>query len=276
MDDHARFTRLVIQEFERAAREKESYTLPWLDLDIAAFQAYRDGQTNRLPEPYASDPASSRMFAGVRGLDVLCLAGGGGQQSAVFSLLGARVTVFDLMESQLEGDRVAAAHYSTSVNTVQGDMRDLTALASASFDRVLQPISTLYTPDLAPVFREVTRVLRPGGLYCADYTVPLLYMAHNTGWDGSAYVLRVAEPYRRGEIRETTDGRSSFTEGCSIGEYHHLLSDIINNQIVAGLSIQGIWENPRPGANLEGLAPGSEAHRDRFIPFGLTVLSQKL
>lgn len=35
------------------------------------------------------------LLADIDGKDVLCLASGGGQQSAVFSLLGAKVTVVD-------------------------------------------------------------------------------------------------------------------------------------------------------------------------------------
>jgi len=36
---------------------------------------------------------------------VLCLASGGEQQSAIFGLLGADVTVLDLCAQQLAGDR---------------------------------------------------------------------------------------------------------------------------------------------------------------------------
>lgn len=274
MNPDDEFTRLVIKEFQRAAREKEHYTVPWLDLDVDAFRACREGRAC-LPEPYASDPADRIMFGGAQGLDILCLAGGGGQQSAVFSLLGANVTVFDLMEEQLAGDRAAAAHYGYSVRTIQGDMHDLSVLEDNSFDRAHQPISTLYTPDLPAVFAGVERVLRPGGLYFSDYTFPLLYMAQNLGWNGEAYLLRVGEPYQSGEIRETPDGRLSFTQGAPIGEYHHLLSDIINGLVGARLRLCGVWESPRPGALWTDAAPASNAHRDRFLPFGLSVIAQK-
>src|SRR3989442_9947184 len=59
------------------------------------------------------------------GKDVLCLACGGGQQSAAFALLGANVTVFDLSEAQLQRDAEAATHYGINIKVVQGDMRDL-------------------------------------------------------------------------------------------------------------------------------------------------------
>jgi hypothetical protein len=58
-------------------------------------------------------------------------------------------------------------------------MRDLSALPEAHFGRVVQPISTLFVPGLRQVYSGVARVLKPGGLYFADFAVPLLYMAEN-------------------------------------------------------------------------------------------------
>ena len=57
----------------------------------------------------------------------------------------------------------------------------------------------------------------------------------------------------------------------------HLLSDIINGLIAEGFAIRGIWENPRPGNKLpvDMLKAGSESHRDRYIPFGLSVIAQR-
>jgi ubiquinone/menaquinone biosynthesis C-methylase UbiE len=209
-------------------------------------------------------------------MNLLCLAGGGGQQSAVFSLLGANVTVLDLTPEQLQRDQQAARHYGYEVSAIQGDMRDLSALPTAGFDRVYQPISTLYVPHLPEVYRGVARVLKPGGLYSADYAVPLLYMAEDKGWDGSGYHLHVSQPYMRGAILETGEGKLNFAEGKSFAEFHHLLSDILNGLIAEGFVIRSVWENPRPGTGkpIEGLEPGSEAHRDRFLPFGLSIVAE--
>jgi ubiquinone/menaquinone biosynthesis C-methylase UbiE len=217
------------------------------------------------------------MMENVQGMNVLCLAGGGGQHSAVFSLLGAHVTVLDLTPEQLEGDQQAADHYGYPVTTIQGDMRDLSALPDGHFDRVYQPISTLYVPDLREVYAGVARVLKPGGLYLADYAVQLLYMAQDRGWDGQGYTLYVTEPYVRGAILETEDGKLNFSEGESFSEFHHLLSDIINGLIAEGLSIRGLWESPWPesGRPFKELEPGSDAHKSRCIPFGLRTIAQR-
>lgn len=269
------FTRAVIAEFKRAAREKESYTIPWLDLDIPAYLAYRSGLSRDLPRPYCFDPAARLMMTGVQDLDVLCLAGGGGQQSAVYSLLGARVTVFDLMEEQLQGDRAAAQYYGYAIQTIQGDMTDLSALSGGSFDRVHQPISTLYTPDLEKVYGEVHRVLRPGGLYYADFTFPLLYLADVAEWDGGGYPLRVTQAYRRGPLFETDEGKLCFDAGKPVGEYHYRLSDIINELIAAGLTLRGLWESPRPGVSTDDMPTpdGLSARQSLYIPFGLSLVA---
>ena len=258
-------------------REGTDYTKPWLDLDIEAYRSYRERETSILPKPYCDDIVDRIMMENVQGMNVLCLAGGGGQQSAVFSLLGADVTVLDLTPEQLEGDEIAARHYGYTVTTIQGDMRDLSVLPEAYYDRVYQPISTLFVPDLREVYREVARVLKPGGLYSADYAVPLLYMAEDRGWDGKGYTLYITEQYMRGAILETEDERMNFTEGESYSEFHHLLSDIINGLIAECLAIRGVWENPRPGSEppVDMLEAGSESHRDRYIPFGLSVVAQR-
>jgi SAM-dependent methyltransferase len=267
--------RMNLDVIRQEIKNGEEFTIPWLNLDVEAYRAYRLGESDRLPNPYCDDPADRALMEGVQGLKVLCLAGGGGQQSAVYTLLGACVTVFDLAPEQLEADQAAARHYSYQVTTLQGDMRDLSSLLSRSFDRVHQPISTLYVPDLRPVYAGVARILKPGGLYRADYTFPLLYMAEMGAWDGKGYRLYVTQPYRDGAIRETADKRVTFDEGDLIGEFHHTLSAIVNGLIAEGLNIRGVWETPRIGAApaLDALDPGSESHRARYLPFGITVVA---
>ncbi len=217
------------------------------------------------------------MLADVRDRPVLCLAGGGGQQSAFYSLLGATVTVLDLTPEQLERDRMAAAHYGYEVTTIEGDMRDISDLPDRHYARVCQPISTLYVPDLRQVYRGVARVLAPGGLYFSQYVNTALYMAEDLGWDGVGYLRRFSQPHRRGPVLErASDSVMNFEEGVSFGEFNHLLSDIINGLIAEGLIVQGLWESPRPDPGPVGEHdPGTDGHRDSIIPFGLSVIAMK-
>ena len=152
------------RHWERMVEEGCGYTIPCLDLDLDTILRYVKGELDPVPERL-SVMTPRNILTDVDDKDVLCLASGGGQQSAVFGLLGARVTVVDLAQGQLAGDREAAAHYGYEVTTIQADMRDPSCLDDESFDLVFQATSMGYVPHVREVYSQVARVLRSGGLY---------------------------------------------------------------------------------------------------------------
>jgi SAM-dependent methyltransferase len=185
MDEVAEYNR---KRWRALAEGGALYTRPMLDLDPARARERLD------PDGW---------FGELRGQRVLCLAGGGGRESACFSLLGAAVTVFDLSPEQLERDRTAAAHYGTRVETVRGDMRDLSALDGADFDLVWHSYSLNFVPDARAVFRQVARVVRRGGLYRLMCANPFVLGAGPRDWDGRGYAL--TQTYAEGEVVSGVD-----------------------------------------------------------------------
>src|SRR5437879_3824494 len=147
MDEIAQYN---IKRWKALAEANALFTRPFFDLTAAEAAERLD------PEGRLDDLA---------GKNVLCLAGGGGRQSAMFALLGAQVTVLDLSQEQLQRDREVARHYSFPIETVQGDMRDLSCFQEAAFDIVWHPYSINFIPDVQVVFRQVARILRRDGLY---------------------------------------------------------------------------------------------------------------
>ena len=105
-------------------------------------------------------PAPRDWFPPLEGCRVLCLASGGGQQAPIFAALGAEVTLLDASPQQLAQDRFVAEREGLSIRLVEGDMADLSAFSDASFDLIFNPPSTLFVPDLQPIWRECARVLR--------------------------------------------------------------------------------------------------------------------
>ena len=50
------------------------------------------------------------------------------------------------------------------MRVLQASMDELTELGDATFDIVIQPVSTCYVPDVSRVYREVARVMVAGGI----------------------------------------------------------------------------------------------------------------
>src|SRR5512141_832689 len=177
MDDVTRYNQ---SRWEALATAQIEYSRPWLDLTPETARARLDEHGELKDFPLA-------------GRRVLCLASGGGQQSAAFALLGAQVSVLDLTATQLERDREAAAHYGLQVETIQGDMRDLSMFADDSIDLVWHAHSINFIPDAGTVFKEAARVLRPGGYYRMSCSNPFVMAIDERDWDGKGYPL--SRPY---------------------------------------------------------------------------------
>ena len=259
MDEIARYNK---ERWEALAEANIEYSRPFLNLTQQTARKEID--------PYG-------IMGPVEGKRVLCLASGGGQQSAAFSLLGAQVTVLDLSETQLARDREAAAHYGTQVETLQGDMRDLSPFAAATFDVVYHAHSLNFVPDVEPVFGEVARVLKPGGLYRMSCMNPMVHGLDERDWDGKGYPLW--RPYVDGEEIIYSDphwdiGQPDGTVVRVVGphEYRHTLSSLVNGLARHGFNILGLWEVPEcdPAA-----PPGTWEHYKAIAPPWLTFWTRK-
>ena len=140
---------------------------------------------------------------------MLCLASGGGQQGPVLAAAGAEVTVFDNSPAQLARDEEVAAREGLTLRTVLGDMRDLSAFPDASFDVVFNPVSNVFCPELAPVWRESFRVLRPGGVLMAGFMNPDIYIFDVVALDErEEFVVRHPIPFTTLDLPEEERARA--------------------------------------------------------------------
>lgn len=241
------------KEWDDNVNEGDQYTKPWLHLTDDMAKKFANAEISGFHEPYGEidNPLWKKIhrsiYANISGKRVLCLASGGGQQSALFSLLGAQVTVVDLSAGQLRGDIEASKFYGYKVETIQASMTDLSALAQNSFDLVFQPISICFVPDVQTVYREVYRITKPGGKYLVSHinpsTYPTCFENDIDGFDGVGY--RIASPYLGGAIRYDANGKENMTEGQLSGEFRHLFIDMFCNLTESGFKIQYVWEDER-------------------------------
>lgn len=258
MDEIAEYN---VERWRRLVELGALYTRPLLNLDAASARAVAD------PRGWLGE---------LKGRRVLCLAGGGGRESAAFAVLGARVTVFDLSEEQLAQDRRAAAHYGLEVETVRGDIRDLSPLDGAGFDVVSHSYSLNFVPDARAVFRQVARVVRRGGLYRMMCANPFVMGASTKDWDGRGYAL--AAPYLDGAPVEGTDEewvyeRAGREEVRPPREYRHGLGTLVTGLAEQGFRLLRASEDEsihqKPDAR-----PGTWDHFVSIVRPWLTFLSR--
>ena len=246
------------RHWQTMVKEGCGYTIPWLNLDVDRLREYATGSLDGRDEPFfVIQPPS--VLSDVEGKDVLCVAAGGGQQSAVFGLLGAHVTVVDLAEGQLEGDKQAAAHYGYRLSTIHGDMRDLSFLDDHSFDLVYGT-GMCYVPIVRDVFLSIARILRIGGIYTSDFGQPAV---HFVAWDGEAY--RITQPYSQ---------KTNYRPDGAI-EFRHYMSDIFNGIIGAGFSIREVHEQPQYLHLGSDVPPGSWTHEEAYVAGKFVIVACK-
>ena len=249
MDELATYNK---ERWEELAQAGVQYSRPFLNLDAhSARQVVDDAGIIQ------------KVIGDIAGKDVLCLAGGGGQQSAAFAVLGAQVSVLDISETQLQRDQEAAQHYGLAITTQQGDMRDLARFADDSFDIVWHAHSINFVPDTRPVFDGVARILRKGGLYHLSFHNPFTQGVDDAKWNGIGYPL--GQPYVDGaeimleQIFENPDWAIADAEGNirqikGPREFRHSLGRIFNGLIGRGFVLLQFAEetsrepNPEPGS----------------------------
>jgi SAM-dependent methyltransferase len=211
--------------------------VPVSDEDI---QEARAGRWEVILTPIRPVPRS--WLGELEGRQVLCLASAGGQQAPVLAAAGARVVSFDLSEEQLARDQEVARRHGLPVECIQGDMTDLSALASESFDLVFNPVSTVFVPDVARVWREASKVLKPGGALLSGFMNPSFYLFDHDAEDGSLTV-RYRLPYAETDPDTLPPQRRKAVEEGDPLEFSHTLEALIGGQLEAGLVITGFYED---------------------------------
>jgi len=219
---------------------------------------------NDFVDPLAAVDDCGWLGGNVSGKRVLCLAAGGGKHGALFAAAGAIVTVVDLSPRMLELDRQLASQRGLNVQTVEASMDNLSMFAAATFDVVIQPVSTCYVPDLLAVYREVARVTTAGGLYISQHKQPASLQAEVVP-AGRGYVL--SEPYyRSGPLPPVIEGCLHRESGTM--EFLHRWEELIGGLCRAGFVVEDLLE-PRHGDVRS--EPGTFKHRSAFVPPFVTL-----
>ena len=171
----------------------------------------------------------------LRGLRVLGLVSGGGQQMPILTARGARCTVLDYTPAQLDADRMVAEREGYDIDLVRADMSKPLPFADASFDLIVHPVSNCYIEQVLPVWRECARILRPGGLLMAGLDNGVNFITDD---DEERIVNHL--PFNP---LKNADQRDQLAEADDGVQFSHTLDEQIRGQIQAGLRIVDLYED---------------------------------
>jgi SAM-dependent methyltransferase len=164
------------------------------------------------------------------------------------------VTVLDNSPKQLAQDRLVAEREILSVETVEGDMRDLSMFPDGSFDLVFHPCSNMFVPEVRPVWREAFRVLRPGGALLSGFFNPAYFIFDPFKAEAGQLEVRHRVPYSdSGSL--TADELRRFTDKDEPLVFGHTLDDLIGGQLEAGFLMTGFYEDVFPESPLSSYLP---------------------
>jgi SAM-dependent methyltransferase len=206
--------------------------------------------------------------ASLTGLEVLCLAAGGGKHGPLYAAAGARVTVLDLSAAMLELDRQVARARGIDLELVQGSIDHLDMFEPARFDLVVHPVSTCYVADVEPVFRSVARVTRAGGVYVSQHKSPVSLQAALEPNAAGRYEL-MHDLARREPLPPEPPGR---LREAGTQEFVHSLSALVGGICQAGFAIEDFHE---PDHAEPAASPGSFGHRAATVPPYLRILARR-
>ena len=240
--------------WDERARQRKAHTHPASDKEFDNARAVLD-ECGWLP-------------ASLKGVRVLCLAAGGGWHGPLFAWLGADVTVVDISEEMLDLDRKVSAERRLPVKLVQASMDDLSVLPRASFQAVIQPVSTSYVSDIRKVYREIAQVTAPRGLYISQHKQPASLQA--SVLPGAAgYTL--IEPYYKTEPLPPEIDSLQHREAGAL-EFIHKWEELLGSLCRSGFVIEDLVEPRHADATAR---PGSFAHRSCYLPPYVTIKARR-
>ncbi|WP_372370980.1 class I SAM-dependent methyltransferase [Candidatus Uabimicrobium sp. HlEnr_7] len=204
-------------------------------------QSARNGNWNIILTPNKNVPRE--WFGDIAGKKILCLASGGGQQAPILAAAGADVTSFDNSEEQLQKDQLVAKRDSLLIKCVRGDMADLSVFENESFDLIFHPVSNVFVENIAPVWKECFRVLKPQGRLLSGFMNPFFFLFDYQEMEKTGeMIVKHSLPYS--DIKSLEKERmEELARNQSALEFGHTLEQQIGGQLKAGFVLSSLYED---------------------------------
>lgn len=146
-------------------------------------EALKKGQS--LPHRFVEKPAMKKLIPDLHNKHILMLGCGTGEESTLLEEFGGK----DMIGIDTSKESVRLANTSYPTHTFEaGDMHTL-AFEDGSFDFVYSSLTIHYSHEPKKVYKEVMRILKPGGTFQFSVGHPMRWASERTVHDGMTVKL---------------------------------------------------------------------------------------
>lgn len=219
-------------------------------------------------------PGAAKMLGVTKGERVLDLACGQGAFARFLARKGARVEGLD---SSGEMIRYARTRSQAAIKFHKADARDSKILAPSAFDAVSCLLALQNMEDIDAVFKNVARILKPGGRFVMAVTHPCFRIPRQShwGWDESKKM-----EYRRVDIYATETKIPILTPPMADSKvytvtWHRPLQSYFSALSRAGLVVDHLEEWHSNKESQPGKRAKAENRARREIPLFLAIRARR-
>jgi SAM-dependent methyltransferase len=196
----------------------------------------REGKPFVRVTPFRSVPPG--WISGLKGKRVLCACGGGGQQTPLLSAYGCHVTAVDISDAQTESDRLTLRKYGLEADLVRANVLGM-PFSDHCFDAVIMPQAMNFIDDIPGLYREISRVLVPGGTFIFGIANPVLYI-FDEKVQSRRLKVKYTLPFSHEKALSPQQLKARLDRNDTL-EFSHTLDSVLGGLVSSGFVIDGFF-----------------------------------
>ncbi len=223
------------RKLSEAEEKWEKFAARWVEANNKGRNVHRDGLNG--PKFLEFLP---KHLEKLQGLEIGC---GEGYMSRLISPLCEKIHAIDISQAMIRYARLSEKNNPLGIHYSIQDAESL-QFAERSFDFAVAFMSVMDVDNPAEVFREVYRVLKPGGFFQLSIVHPCFGTTpkrqHWLDEQGEKIGVKIGEYYKEGG--KLINWRLDKSEPFQTIQYHRTLSTWINMMVAPGFRLERMME----------------------------------
>lgn len=235
-----KYTKINVETIDRWIDEGWEWGTP---ISHEEYVKAKNGDWNVLLTP--TKPMPHEWFPPcLKGLKILGLASGGGQQMPIFTSLGAECYVLDYSKKQIESELLVANRENYQIKVFQNDMTEKLPFDDETFDIIFHPVSNCYVEEVEPIFKECYRVLKKNGILVCGLDNGINFITFDEVTIENKLPFN---PLKNKEIYKKLQEEDSGIQ------FSHTLEEQLGGQLKVGFIITDLYEDTNGNGRLHNL-----------------------